>query len=175
MKSFNNFRHLAFASGSIVSIGAGLAYYRHLNIIESSKFNIRLRDLNPFPAGSGPLKEKSILVPTVVDNILEMLKVNWNTASGGQKCVWALIGVNSLVFIGWRIPAMQSFMNKHFVHHPFGNRPYTLLTCVFSHQQPMHFAFNMLALNSLYTFYQHSNQISTEQTLAFYLSAGYIC
>ena len=171
--SFHHWRHFWFTAGCVTSVGAGLAYMRHKNIVESQKIAIRLRDLNPFATKETSIfKEKSVMLPSILNNVAEMIRINWTTASPGQKVVWGIIGVNSLVFLGWRLPFAQAFMNKHFVHHPTANRPYTLLTCVFSHQQLAHFAFNMMALNSLYTFYQNSNFISSEQTLAFYLSAG---
>ena len=152
-----------------------MTFLRHKNIKDSQALSIHRWDFNPFKSRPEPLlKEKPVLLPTFISNTIEMLEINWNSAHSSQKVVWGIIGLNALVFLGWRLPAAHSFMNRHFVHHPYANRPYTLLTCVFSHQQIAHFAFNMMALNSLFTFYQLSNRISTEQTVTFYLSAGYL-
>lgn len=55
---------------------------------------------------------------------------------------WGLIGVNAGVFMLLRTPALGSFMYYNFVQRlPPARTPFwTLLTCNFSHMQPLHLA-----------------------------------
>jgi rhomboid-like protein len=90
-----------------------------------------------------------------------------------EKVVWGLISLNALVFAAWQLPlpSVQKFMSKWFLHLPIANRPITLITSVFSHQQLMHFGFNMMALYSFFPSFRKSN-ISSEQVVSLYCTAG---
>eukprot|EP00741_Cyanophora_paradoxa_P020628 tig00021281_g19911.t1 len=81
-----------------------------------------------------------------------------------ESVVWALLGVNCLVFAGFQLaegrrqgtgqpwyPDLYT-MYRHFsvsADQVYEGRIYTLLTAAFAHRHPLHMAFNMLAL---YTF-----------------------
>jgi membrane associated rhomboid family serine protease len=133
--------------------------------------------LDPFqrlPGGKTEVIVKEAQLPPLLENIYQYLYGKYKQADSSQLVVWGLISVNAIIFAGWQLPFAANFMNRHFVYVPSSNRAYTLFTSCFSHQGFAHFAFNMMALNSLYTFYQQANRISGEQTLAFYLNAGVI-
>lgn len=80
-----------------------------------------------------------------------------NTPPSQLACL-GIIGLNGLIFLAWRIPAIEPLMRTWFMHWPAGNqhRVVTLATSVFSHQSFAHYAFNSLALYSFgsaaYTF-----------------------
>lgn len=38
----------------------------------------------------------------------------WKEQSDSQKLVIAIAFINALVFIGWKVPSMRSYMNKYF-------------------------------------------------------------
>ncbi|KAJ3348537.1 hypothetical protein HDU91_006546 [Kappamyces sp. JEL0680] len=105
-------------------------------------------------------------------NIKRNFELTWGRMESVRKAAWGVIGVNTVIFIAWQVPRLSRFMSTHFLHVPAANRPYTLFTCMFSHQNFMHFGFNMLAVSSFLPFFERSSHVSTEQSLAVYLSAG---
>ena len=60
--------------------------------------------------------------------------------------VLALIAVNAVVFVAWRVPPMWRFMNTHFILVAGAPTVSSLLGCMFSHHRFSHFFFNMTAL-----------------------------
>jgi hypothetical protein len=50
-----------------------------------------------------------------------------------QRTCLGLLLVQTGVFLAWRVPRLQNFMARSFLHHPNRRRSYTLLTSVFSH------------------------------------------
>ena len=89
--------------------------------------------------------------------------------SDSQRTMAGLIGLNVAVFLGWRVPGLQSLMTRYMTHST-RSHPITLLTSTFSHQGPLHLAFNMIAL---WGFGQVLHErMGREQFLAFYLTAG---
>jgi membrane associated rhomboid family serine protease len=166
--------HVAFSVGFIGTTIGIATYLRHESIWQDSKRRLfEFRYKIPFSTKEPMiLQQKPEYVPEFLFNIKEMIRLQIENARPAQKTVWTIMGINCLVFAAWRIPSLHSFMSRHFIHTPALNRPYTLLTCVFSHQSPLHLIFNMMALNSFMPFLQESKGLSTEQIVAFYLSAG---
>lgn len=69
-----------------------------------------------------------------------------------QKTALPIVVVNTAVFAAWlAAPRLRisAFMQRNFVHRPCSPRVYTMLTSVYSHQVPLHFLFNNLALWSV--------------------------
>jgi len=64
------------------------------------------------------------------------------------RTCYGITVVNTLIFFAWKVPRLQGFMLRHFLHDPLSGRSYTLLTSMFSHQNLWHLMFNSLALNS---------------------------
>ncbi len=63
-----------------------------------------------------------------------------------------ITAINSVVFLMWRVPALQSFMEKHFMTSysaVMSGRWHTLLTAAFSHHSFFHILFNSMALLSV--------------------------
>eukprot|EP01125_Pyxidicula_operculata_P022423 TRINITY_DN9156_c0_g1_i1.p1 TRINITY_DN9156_c0_g1~~TRINITY_DN9156_c0_g1_i1.p1 ORF type:complete len:314 (-),score=24.41 TRINITY_DN9156_c0_g1_i1:1-942(-) len=92
----------------------------------------------------------------------------WDSFPEENKTLSVIVGLNTLVFLGWRF--VPELMVKHFLHSPFSGKAYTLLTSVFSHQNPTHFLVNMVALWSFGT--SIHKLMGRENFLAFYLSCG---
>ncbi|RKP35802.1 hypothetical protein BJ085DRAFT_6931, partial [Dimargaris cristalligena] len=87
-----------------------------------------------------------------------------------QRTAYILLAANTAVFALWRIPRLQPFMTRHFTHHPYSGRSYTLVTSAFSHASLMHFAFNMMGI--YYFVGPVVNAMTPETFPAFYVSAA---
>ncbi|KAF9219802.1 rhomboid-domain-containing protein [Gyrodon lividus] len=73
---------------------------------------------------------------------------NYLDASEGRRLCWTICGVNTAIFLLWKIPRLNLFMNRAFTHHPLSGKSYTLLTSSFSHKGFFHLVANSLALAS---------------------------
>lgn len=63
--------------------------------------------------------------------------------------VYALIGVNAGLFLGWKLPQLQRTMYKFFLLNKNSlSNPISMLGSAFSHQSPMHIFVNMFVLSS---------------------------
>ncbi|KAG0313026.1 hypothetical protein BGZ99_009144 [Dissophora globulifera] len=113
---------------------------------------------------------QDIGVPVEVQKMVFMMRQRWLELSPGERTVWGIIGLNSIVFAAWQVPRLQPFMHKWFMHHPASGRSITLLTSMFSHQHFWHFGLNMFALHSFAV--PLHDYMGREQFLAFYLTAG---
>ncbi|KAF9433710.1 hypothetical protein BGZ76_009082 [Entomortierella beljakovae] len=113
---------------------------------------------------------QQIGIPVEIQKMFIMVRSRWLELSPGERTIWGIIGVNSVVFAAWQIPRLSPFMTKWFLHHPARGQSITLLTSMFSHQHFWHFGLNMFALYSFGV--PLHDQMGKEQFLAFYLSAG---
>ncbi|KAF9159891.1 hypothetical protein DFQ26_006084 [Actinomortierella ambigua] len=113
---------------------------------------------------------QEIGVPLEVQKAIWMLRQRWVELTPGERTIWGIIGINSIVFAAWQIPRLGPFMEKWFMHSPNSGRSITLLTSVFSHHHLWHFGLNMFALYSFgASLHDHMGR---EQFLAFYLTTG---
>ncbi|XP_064615375.1 presenilin-associated rhomboid-like protein, mitochondrial [Liolophura sinensis] len=95
----------------------------------------------------------------------------WNNFSNGQKMVCGIIGLNFLVFIMWRVPALAPIMERYFCSSPVSGAPcLSMVLSMFSHVNFWHLAANMYVLWSFSSV--GLNLLGKEQFLALYLSAG---
>ncbi|KAI1291539.1 Rho- GTP-binding protein RhoN [Mortierella claussenii] len=113
---------------------------------------------------------QDIGIPIEVQKALFMMRSRWMELSPGERTIWSIIGLNSIVFAAWQVPRLNPFMQKWFMHHPASGRSITLLTSMFSHQHFWHFGLNMFALHS-FALPLH-DAMGREQFLAFYLTTG---
>lgn len=147
------------------------------------------RAILPEPIGSS--------VGGLVCNPLRMGVDRWYKISREERFTWGLIGLNSVIFLMWRMPSLRNngFMLKHFTDSPvaitenpyagsqFGKwrsswqlpksvpvRSYTLLTSTISHESPVHLFLNMVALHSIAPLVM--NLYGCEHTLALYFTSG---
>ncbi|KAF9427507.1 hypothetical protein BGZ94_004772 [Podila epigama] len=109
-------------------------------------------------------------IPVEIQKMGFMIRQRWLEFSPGERTVWTLIGINSLVFAAWQIPRWSPFMEKWFMHHPASGKSITLLTSMFSHQHFWHFGLNMFAMHSFAV--PLHDQMGMEQFLAFYITTG---
>jgi rhomboid-like protein len=87
----------------------------------------------------------------------------WVNTSDSKRAAYLLVSANLVVFLAWqavtRGPSLggsaRVFMTRWFVHRPLVvnrlERVITPVTSLFSHQVPLHFLFNMVALTSFST------------------------
>ena len=159
--------HLIFTAGFLSVTVTGLSLYHH-NQIYNQANGQRFKDLLNFKQFQKQNKPSESLF----ENLKTMVKTTFQNTPESKKVVFGLVGINTLVFLAWQVPQLSRFMNRHFVHLPIRSSPHTLLTCVFSHQNLMHFGFNMMALTSFYPYFAAAGKFSTPEALSFYLSAG---
>ncbi|KAF9355744.1 hypothetical protein BGX26_006183 [Mortierella sp. AD094] len=113
---------------------------------------------------------QQIGIPIEIQKMIFMVRSRWMELSAGERTVWGIIGLNSVVFAAWQIPRLSPFMLKWFMHHPARGQSITLLTSMFSHQHFWHFGLNMFALYSFAV--PLHDQMGREQFLAFYIATG---
>lgn len=95
----------------------------------------------------------------------------WRGRPESERTILCLIGLNTAVFLAWRLPQLQRFMARWFTHS-INSHPVTMLTSTFSHASGIHFLFNMVAL---YSFGRAVHErMGREQFLAFYISSGLV-
>jgi len=100
---------------------------------------------------------------------LTPLRHKWQFLTESQKTMIVLMAMNGAVFLAWRLPRLDRFMSRYFLHSTTSN-PLTMLTSIFSHKTVTHLAFNMLALWSFGGILHDC--LGREQFLAFYTTAG---
>jgi rhomboid-like protein len=96
----------------------------------------------------------------------------WSQLTPGDRVWVPILTLNVIVFGLWRVPAMKSFMLKHFASNPAhqGLSLYSsMLLSTFSHYSLFHIFSNMYVLRS---FSGAVNTLGYEQYIAMYLSAG---
>lgn len=150
--------YAAFATGTIFGSYA-------LAIYADSRNKPKIPGLNQFATFN---KSKSFQYSNADGPLNNFLRF-WHKCRESQKTVYSLIAVNSVIFLGWKIPAFSHYLNRHFLHS-INSPPISMLGSVFSHKSLMHLGFNMLALNSFGPFLHE--RMGREQFLAFYISAG---
>uniref|UniRef100_A0AC35GS27 Peptidase S54 rhomboid domain-containing protein n=1 Tax=Panagrolaimus sp. PS1159 TaxID=55785 RepID=A0AC35GS27_9BILA len=94
--------------------------------------------------------------------------------SDGQKLALAIVGLNTLVFLLWKVPAMERIMWQFFTNsYASKSLCSPMLLSVFSHYSFLHLALNMYVL---YNFVPLSINkfLGAEQFTAFYLTAGVV-
>ncbi|KAG2071539.1 hypothetical protein BDR04DRAFT_1098000 [Suillus decipiens] len=106
-------------------------------------------------------------------------------APEGRRLCWLICGVNTAIYLVWKIPRLAPFMTRSFTHHPLSGRSYTLLMSMFSHKSFIHLLANSMALasfGSAATHYftleqlkhgEHQQEATAKwHFLAFFISAG---
>ena len=103
----------------------------------------------------------------------QQINTYWNSLREGQKIVAGLLIANTAVFLLWQIPAMTPFMMRYFVSSPVAHsKCIPMLLCAFSHQNFMHFGFNMYALSSFAP--PVCEAMGKELFLGFYMTAAIV-
>ncbi|KAG1764054.1 hypothetical protein EDD22DRAFT_1049945 [Suillus occidentalis] len=135
------------------------------------------------------LKDKLAEWPLALRNLILSVYVqaaqSYLDAPEGRRLCWLICGVNTAIYLVWKIPRLAPFMNRSFTHHPLSGRSYTLLTSMFSHQSFIHLLANSMALasfGSAATHYFTLEQLKHDEHqqeatakwhfLAFFISAG---
>lgn len=96
----------------------------------------------------------------------------WRNLLPHQQTLYGITAINLLVLGGWRVRALQGFMQKNFLHYfpPQPTRVYTLLTANFSHRSALHLLFNSVALISFGG--EVHARLGSEQFWAFFVAGG---
>ncbi|OAR02565.1 hypothetical protein LLEC1_04006, partial [Akanthomyces lecanii] len=66
--------------------------------------------------------------------------------STSQATVAAIVGLNLLVYMAWKVPPLWKQLNKYFIVSVATPRPLSMFTTIFSHQSLSHLVTNMLPL-----------------------------
>ncbi|KAH8832798.1 hypothetical protein DL96DRAFT_1583403 [Flagelloscypha sp. PMI_526] len=131
-----------------------------------------------FQATPGIVKKN---VSVLIHSILQP----YADASEGKRLMWKLCLINFGVYLLWKMPPGERFLQRYGMHSPLSGKVVTMLTSVFSHRSFIHLLANCLVLegfgSSAY-FYLFSSQMKQEpgrleshsdsHFLAFFISAG---
>lgn len=90
--------------------------------------------------------------------------------STAHATVGALIAINALVYLGWRVPPLWRLFNKYMIFVVATVRPVTLFTAAFSHTKLSHLLVNMVPLWFVGTCLH--DEIGRADFLALYLGCG---
>ncbi|KAK5990605.1 Mitochondrial distribution and morphology protein 37 [Cladobotryum mycophilum] len=93
----------------------------------------------------------------------------WDVTTS-QATVGALIAINALVFVGWRIPPLWALFNRYMIFVVATVRPITLFTAAFSHTKLSHLVVNMIPLWFVGT--SLHDEIGRADFLLLYLGCG---
>jgi len=93
----------------------------------------------------------------------------WEALPEHQRTLSVLIGLNVLVFCGWR--TVPHLIGPHFAHGIYFGKSYTLLTSMFSHHSAIHLLANMIALWSFGGILHQT--LGRENFLAIYFVSGF--
>ncbi|KAL2727439.1 hypothetical protein V1477_016715 [Vespula maculifrons] len=97
----------------------------------------------------------------------------WRNLTDGQRMFAPICFLNVLVFLAWRVPALQNIMLRYFCANPASSAScWSMILSTFSHYSLLHLAANMYVLHSFSTGIVAS--LGKEQFLALYLSSGVI-
>jgi membrane associated rhomboid family serine protease len=91
--------------------------------------------------------------------------------SATQLTLYGIMGINTIVFALWQIRSgnVQRVMSRYFLHHRASPLP-AMIGSTFSHSTLGHFAFNMIALNSVAA--PLLTLLPPSYFIAFYLNCG---
>ncbi|XP_011872732.1 PREDICTED: presenilins-associated rhomboid-like protein, mitochondrial [Vollenhovia emeryi] len=95
----------------------------------------------------------------------------WRNLTEGQKMFVPICFINAMVFLAWRVPALQRTMLRYFCANPASSVScWSMVLSTFSHYSIFHLAANMYVLHSFSTIAVAT--LGKEQFLALYLSSG---
>ncbi|KAF7721083.1 hypothetical protein EC973_005423 [Apophysomyces ossiformis] len=109
-------------------------------------------------------------IPLDIKRACWLITDKFTSMKESEQTLSVLVGINVIVFGLWQIRRCGRFMDRYFLHHPAANKPITLLTSCFSHQDFFHLACNMVGLYSFGVVLH--DYLGREQFLALYLSTG---
>ncbi|KAG2121870.1 hypothetical protein DEU56DRAFT_833416 [Suillus clintonianus] len=131
------------------------------------------------------LAEWPLALRNLVLSVYVQAAQSYLDAPEGRRLCWLICGVNTAIYLMWKIPRLAPFMTRSFTHHPLSGRSYTLLTSMFSHKSFIHLLANSMALasfGSAATHYftleqlkhgEHQQEATAKwHFLAFFISAG---
>ncbi|KAG2346696.1 hypothetical protein BDR05DRAFT_958846 [Suillus weaverae] len=131
------------------------------------------------------LAEWPLALRNLVLSVYVQAAQSYLDAPEGRRLCWLICGVNTAIYLVWKIPRLAPFMTRSFTHHPLSGRSYTLLTSMFSHKSFIHLLANSMALasfGSAATHYftleqlkhgEHEQEATAKwHFLAFFISAG---
>ncbi|EZA57494.1 Presenilins-associated rhomboid-like protein, mitochondrial [Ooceraea biroi] len=97
----------------------------------------------------------------------------WRNLSESQRVFLPILFINAVVYLAWRVPALQKTMLRYFSTSPSTSSScLSMVLSIFSHYSILHLAANMFVLNSFSSIAVSS--LGKEQFLALYLSSGVI-
>jgi membrane associated rhomboid family serine protease len=127
-------------------------------------------DSYPFSI-SEQLKETLSMADELAHMAYRRIRRDLRTPEG--SLLLALVGVNAVVYLAWKIPSFIPFLSRHFtcsLSTVKGGRIHTLLTCNFSHAGFFHLFSNMFLLMHFGS--DVCRVITPERFLVLYLAGG---
>lgn len=161
------------ASASAFSLAAHI--YRQKQETETQ--HTWWRDARPeYSEGSWLSHEDIVLLSKLPAGVIRdsaaSLLGRWRNLLPHQQTLYGITAINVLVLGGWRVRALQGFMQRNFLHYfpPQPTRVHTLLTANFSHRTILHLLFNSVALISFGG--KVHDRLGSEQFWAFFVAGG---
>ncbi|TFY72195.1 hypothetical protein EVG20_g817 [Dentipellis fragilis] len=84
-----------------------------------------------------PIRDALSSAPEVLQDVCAFMKHKYRElrlGSEGARAALLITGVNTAVWLAWKVPRLQPFMRVHFRHDPLSGKVYTTLTSIFSHE-----------------------------------------
>ncbi|KAH0955916.1 hypothetical protein HN011_007313 [Eciton burchellii] len=101
------------------------------------------------------------------------VEVWWRNLTEGQRVFVPILFINTLVYLAWRVPALQKTMLRYFSTTPTSSSScWSMILSTFSHYSIFHLAANMFVLHSFSSLAVSS--LGKEQFMALYLCSGLI-
>ncbi|EFA74990.1 rhomboid family protein [Heterostelium album PN500] len=169
--SSSSFLSRSFVSSSKLSFNHLKSFNNNINIIKTPVLSLNNKSIKNINinnnSSSSILTRKSIIFNNNNNqNVLMRYKPTQSNRNYYQSSsttsasyissnalIWAIIAINGIIFIIWQDKTQdnQIFMYKNFTlsTQNLRERPYTLLTAAFSHNDLQHFLFNMLGLYTI--------------------------
>ena len=168
-------RPTAFGVGASAS-AFSLAAYLHRQKQEETHQTWRRDAWHEYNEGSWLSHEDVVLLSTlpagVIRDYAASLLGRWRNLLPHQQTLYGITAINVLVLGGWRVKALQGFMQRNFLHYfpPQPTRVHTLLTANFSHRTILHLLLNSVALISFGA--EVHDRLGSEQFWAFFVAGG---
>ncbi|CDZ98752.1 Integral membrane protease of the rhomboid family involved in different forms of regulated intramembrane proteolysis [Phaffia rhodozyma] len=170
-------------------LGAGSFWRRNLPSQKEMMDAKRLELMRSLQSTVQSLQRQVASFPDVFKTLILQTYVSvaeyWLNTSEAKRFATVVVGVNGLIFLGFRSPRLKHKMMEAFRHTPSSGKSYTLLTSAFAHSEFWHFGFNMFALwsfmPSCYAFLVHGDRHAlssfpgmAESTAIYHLAAFYV-
>lgn len=82
----------------------------------------------------------------LMDILHSVKEIYWNNTVSAYRTCLVITFINASVYLAWKVPILQKFMHRNFLHVPSRSPLRTLITSAFSHKSILHIAANTFVL-----------------------------